>query len=52
VRQIRATYGEITHDADGWGIEATNAARWQREMFSPEQVAERRAAIQARGRQQ
>jgi len=52
VRQIRATYGEITHDADGWSIEATNAARWQREMFSPAQVAERRAAIQARGRQQ
>ena len=52
VRQIRATYGEITHDADGWSIEATNAARWQREMFSAEQVAERRAAIQARGRQQ
>jgi enoyl-CoA hydratase len=52
VRQIRATYGEITHDTEGWGIEARNAARWQREMFSPEQVAERRAAIQARGRQQ
>jgi len=52
VRQIRATYGEITHDTEGWGIEAGNAARWQREMFSPEQVAERRAAIQARGRQQ
>jgi enoyl-CoA hydratase len=47
VRQIRATYA-----ASGWDIEARNASRWQREMFSPDTVAERRAAIQARGRQQ
>jgi enoyl-CoA hydratase len=52
VRQIRATYGEITAEAAGWQIEATNAARWQREMFSPEQVEARRTAIQQRGRQQ
>jgi enoyl-CoA hydratase len=52
VRQIRATYGEITRDQSGWDIEGRNAARWQREMFSPEQVEARRAAIQARGRQQ
>jgi enoyl-CoA hydratase len=52
VRQIRATYAEITRDASGWDIEARNASRWQREMFSPDTVAERRAAIQARGRQQ
>lgn len=52
VRQIRATYAEITAEAEGWSIEARNAAVWQRENFSAEKVAERRAAIQARGRQQ
>lgn len=52
VRQMRATYGEITGEADGWQIEATNAARWQRENFSAEKVEARRLAIQQRGRQQ
>jgi enoyl-CoA hydratase len=50
VRQMRATYGEITRDQPGWETEARNSARWQREMFSPEQVEARRQAIQARGR--
>jgi len=52
VRQMRATYGEITGDSHGWQIEATNAGRWQREMFSAEKVEARRLAIQQRGRQQ
>ena len=39
-------------DQPGWQLEATNAARWQREMFSPEHVEARRLAIQQRGRQQ
>jgi len=52
VRQMRATYGEITDDQTGWQIEATNAGRWQREMFSAEKVEARRLAIQQRGRQQ
>jgi enoyl-CoA hydratase len=50
VRQMRSTYGEITRDLPGWQIESTNAARWQREMFSPEKVEARRRAIQERGR--
>lgn len=50
VRQMRATYDEITRDHAGWQAEATNAARWQREMFSVEQVEARRTAIQERGR--
>ncbi len=50
VRQMRATYDEITRDHAGWQTEATNAARWQREMFSVEQVEARRRAIQERGR--
>jgi len=52
VREIRNTYGEITRDRPGWDIESQNARRWQRERFSPEEVAARRAAIQLRGRQQ
>jgi enoyl-CoA hydratase len=51
VRQMKATYGEITRDQPGWTIEATNAGRWQREMFSPDKVEARRRAIQERGRQ-
>ncbi len=52
VRQMRATYGEITGEPDGWQIEATNAGRWQRDNFSAEKVEARRLAIQQRGRQQ
>jgi enoyl-CoA hydratase len=50
VRQMKATYAEIHADAEGWRIEAVNAARWQRAMFSPEKVEARRLAIQERGR--
>jgi enoyl-CoA hydratase len=52
VRQIRATYASIAHDDDGWEQEARDARMWQRTMFSPDKVAERRAAIQARGKTQ
>jgi enoyl-CoA hydratase len=53
VRQMKATYGEITHDADGWTTEARNAAAWRRSGNSnPAQVAERRAAVMARGKSQ
>ena len=52
VRQIRRTYAEITGDPAGWQVEARDSAAWRDAMFSPERVAERRAAIQARGRQQ
>jgi enoyl-CoA hydratase len=52
VRQIRRTYAEITADAAGWEIEARDSRRWSTEMFDPAKVAERRAAIQARGRTQ
>jgi enoyl-CoA hydratase len=52
VRQMRATYAQITAESDGWQIEATNAGRWQRENFSAEKVEARRLAIQQRGRQQ
>jgi enoyl-CoA hydratase len=52
VRAIRATYSAVTAESEAWTTEATRAAEWQREMFSPEKVAARRAAIQARGQQQ
>jgi len=52
VRQVRATYAAIAHDDDAWEQEARDGRAWQRTMFSPEKVAERRAAIQARGKSQ
>jgi len=52
VRQIRRTYDEISHDDAGWDIEARDNQAWQRDMFSRENVAERRAAIIDRGRTQ
>jgi len=52
VRQIRATYAAIAHDDDAWEQEARDSRAWQRTMFSPDKVAERRAAIQSRGRTQ
>ena len=52
VRQIRATYAAIAHDDDAWEQEARDARAWQRTMFNADKVAERRAAIQRRGREQ
>jgi enoyl-CoA hydratase len=52
VRQIRATYAAIHADEPGWKIEADDSHSWSKAMFDPSKVAERRAAIQARGRQQ
>lgn len=52
VRQIRQTYAEITRDQPGWDIESRDSRAWQRTMFSADSVAERRAAIVSRGRQQ
>jgi enoyl-CoA hydratase len=52
VRQIRETYDAIAHDDDGWETEARAARAWRRTMFSPDQVAARRADIESRGRRQ
>lgn len=52
VRQIRSTYFQIATDDDHWEIEARDSRAWRRTNFSPESVAARRAAIQARGQQQ
>jgi len=52
VRQIRSTYWQVATDDDHWEIEARDSRAWRRSQFSPEKVAERRAAVQARGQQQ
>jgi enoyl-CoA hydratase len=52
VRQIRDTYAQIGTDDDHWEIEARDSRAWRRTQFSPDAVAARRAAIQARGQQQ
>jgi enoyl-CoA hydratase len=52
VRQIRRTYAEITAEPAAWDVEARDAAAWQRAMFDPAKVAERRAGIMGRGRTQ
>ncbi|MDQ3738081.1 MAG: enoyl-CoA hydratase [Actinomycetota bacterium] len=52
LRSLRATYEAVTFNDDGWEAEARSARTWRRDNFSAEQVAERRATIQARGRQQ
>ncbi len=52
VRQIRATYDAIATDDDHWETEARDARAWIRTQFTPEKVAARRQAIQARGQQQ
>ncbi|MGD9702939.1 MAG: enoyl-CoA hydratase [Acidimicrobiia bacterium] len=52
VRQIRRTYAEVTAESAGWAIEARDGAAWRGATFDPAKVAERRAAIMDRGRQQ
>jgi enoyl-CoA hydratase len=52
VRHIRSTYASIAHDDDAWETEARDSRVWQRTMFSPERVAERRNGIIERGRSQ
>lgn len=50
VRQMKQTYAEIAHDDRGWATEGAYAKRWMQEQFTPEKVAARREAIQARGK--
>lgn len=52
VRQIRRTYADIHAQEAGWAIEARDGSEWQKEHFSPDAVAQRRRAIQDRGRTQ
>lgn len=52
VRQIRSTYAAHVAEADKWERESADGSAWRRAQFAPEKVAERRAHIMERGRQQ
>ncbi|MGA0863874.1 MAG: enoyl-CoA hydratase [Ilumatobacteraceae bacterium] len=52
VRQIRSTYAAHAAEADKWERESADGSAWRRAQFAPEKVAERRARIMERGRQQ
>jgi enoyl-CoA hydratase len=52
VRRIRQTYAEHNAEIDKWEHEGAVGQQWRKEQFSPAKVAERRAKIMERGRQQ
>ena len=52
VRNIRATYAHHVQEEQDWEFESQAGAQWRREQFDPKKVAERRAKIMERGRQQ
>ena len=52
VREIRRTYATVNGEPAGWAAEAAASVAWRRAAFSAEHVAEARAAIMERGRQQ
>jgi enoyl-CoA hydratase/carnithine racemase len=52
VRQIRSTYDQIATNDDHWEMEARDGRAWRRSNFNPQQVAERREGIRARGQTQ
>ena len=52
VRQIRATYESHASENKKWKHESEVGRSWRKSQFAPEKVAERRAKIMERGRQQ
>ena len=52
VRRMLRTYKEYSAEADAWENEARVGAEWRRTNFATAKVAERRAKIMERGRQQ
>ena len=55
VRQILRTYDRTSGVSvdDGWDVEAAMGRAWLKDSgFTPDRVAERRSAIQSRGRSQ
>jgi hypothetical protein len=55
VQQMLETYSRTANTtvADGWKIEASMGREWLKNTeFKPEKVAQRRAEIQSRGRDQ
>ena len=52
VRELRNTYALNSAETDNWENEAVSSREWRRRNFDPELVAQRRAKIMERGRQQ
>ena len=52
VRRMLQTYREYAAETAAWENEAAVGAQWRRTQFATEKVAERRAKIMERGRQQ
>ncbi len=52
VRQIRSTYASHASEEKKWKHESEVGQAWRKSQFAPEKVAERRAKIMERGRQQ
>ena len=52
VRRMLQTYREYAAETAAWENEAAVGAQWRRTQFATEKVAERRARIMERGRQQ
>lgn len=52
VRRMLRTYKEYSAETEAWENEAVVGAQWRRTHFATEKVAERRARIMERGRQQ
>lgn len=52
VRELRNTYALNSAEVENWENEATSSRDWRRRNFDPELVAQRRAKIMERGRQQ
>jgi enoyl-CoA hydratase len=52
VRELRNTYALNSAEVENWENEATSSREWRKRNFDPGLVAERRAKIMERGRQQ
>jgi enoyl-CoA hydratase len=52
VRELRHTYALNSAEVENWSNEAVSSREWQKRNFDPELVAQRRAKIMERGRQQ
>ncbi len=52
VRELRNTYALNSAEVENWENEAVSSREWKKRNFDPELVAQRRAKIMERGRQQ
>ncbi len=52
VRELRNTYALNSAEVDNWENESASSREWRKRNFDPELVAQRRAKIMERGRQQ